>query len=186
MSAGYFSEPLVLIINTVVSAYIFILTIRVLLQYSGADSRNPISSFVIKVTKEPLKALKPIFPTVKDVNLSAITLMLVLQMLIGFVQWFGQAGLALWPIFIWSIAELTDSVITILIFSIFITIILSWINPGAQHPVVSLLYKITEPVLKPFQRWIPPMGGMDLSPMAALLGLQVLKMLLIPPLQALM
>lgn len=184
MSAGYLSDPLFLIVNALASAYIFILTIRVLLQYSGADSRNQISSFVIKATKGPLKALKPFFPTLKGINLSAVVLMLVLQMLIGFVHMLDQPEL--WPIFIWSVAELIDSVITIFIFSIFITVILSWLNPGVQHPAVSLLHKITEPVLKPVQRLIPHMGGIDLSPMVALLGLQVLKMLLLPPLQALM
>jgi len=91
-----------------------------------------------------------------------------------------------WVIFIWSISEIIVQVINVLTYSIFISIILSWINPGVQNPITELLYKITEPILAPCQRLIPPMGGLDLSPMVALLGLQVLKMLLIPPLQALM
>ncbi|MEW4983813.1 MAG: YggT family protein [Cycloclasticus sp.] len=182
MPAGYLSNPLMLIISSVVGAYIFVLVIRVLLQYTGADSHNPVSSFIIKATKAPLTLLKPFFPTLKNVNLSAIALMLLLQMGLGFLAMSAN----IWVIFIWSLTELISLIINVFIYSIFATVILSWINPGAYNPVVSLLYKITEPVMQPFQRIIPPMGGMDLSPIAALLALQVLKMLLIPPLFALL
>ena len=65
MPAGYLSNPLMLIISSVVGAYIFVLVIRVLLQYTGADSHNPVSSFIIKATKAPLTLLKPFFPTLK-------------------------------------------------------------------------------------------------------------------------
>ena len=112
--------------------------------------------------------------------------MLLLQMVVGFLILSGSANVNAWVVFIWSIKELINSIINVFIFSIFVTVILSWINPGAYNPAVDLLYKITEPVLNPFRRWVPPIGGMDLSPMAALLALQVLKMLLIPPLRALM
>lgn len=184
MPEGYLSNPLMLIINSLVGAYIFVLIIRVLLQYTGADSRNPVSSFIIKATQVPLKVLKPIFPTLKGFNLSAIALMLVLQMLLGLLAMGGEPNV--WVIFIWSLTELISTIINVFIYSIFATVILSWINPGAHNPVVTLLYKITEPIMQPFQRIIPPMGGMDFSPIAALLALQVIKMLLIPPLFALM
>lgn len=183
MPAGYLSNPLMLILNTLVGAYIFVLIVRVLLQYTGADSRNPVSSFINKLTRVPLKALKPIFPTVKDISLSAVALALMLQMVLGFLAMGGAPNI--WVVFIWSLAELIDSLINVFIYSIFAVVIISWINPGSYNPVVEVLHNITEPVLKPFRRLIPPVSGMDLSPIAALLALQVLKMLLIPPLFAL-
>ncbi len=85
MPAGYLSNPLMLILNTLVGAYIFVLIVRVLLQYTGADSRNPVSSFINKLTRVPLKALKPIFPTVKNISLAAVALALMLQMVLGFL-----------------------------------------------------------------------------------------------------
>lgn len=186
MPAGYLSDPLVFILSSLAGAYVIVLIVRVLLQFSGADSRNPVSSFIIKITRVPLTIMKPVFPTVKGINLSAVVLMLVLQMLVGFLMVSGEGAIPLWPVFIWSLTELINSVLNVFIFSIFVTVILSWINPGTYNPVASLLYKITEPVLAPFQRWVPLIGGLDLSPMAALLALQVAKMLLIPPLFSLM
>ncbi|PHS72772.1 MAG: YggT family protein [Cycloclasticus sp.] len=184
MPDGYLSNPLIFLINAVVGAYIFVLIFRVLLQATSADSRNPVSSFIIKATQWPLKIIKPIFPTFKGINLSAIVLMLALQMLVIFIAVSG--GPSILAVFIASIIELVGNVIDVFLYSIFATVIISWINPGTYNPVVSLLYKITEPVLKPCQKVIPPIGGLDLSPMVALLGLQVLKMLLIPPLRSLM
>lgn len=180
MPAGYLSNPLMLIANTLIGAYIFILIIRVLLQSTGADSRNPISGFILKATQVPLRALNPIFPTIKNINLSAVALMIMMQIALGFLMTAGQLNANLWMIFIWSLTELISSVINVFTYSIFATVILSWVAPTSYNPGIALLYQITEPVLKPCRRMIPPMGGFDLSPMVALLGLQVLKMLLLP------
>jgi len=186
MPEGYLSNPLMFIADTLIGAYIFILVLRVLLQYSGADSRNEVSALIIKVTQAPLKVLKPFFPTFKSFNLAAVVLILVLQMALGFLMTSAQSNANVWVVFVWSLTEVISHVINVFIYSIFATVILSWVNPNAHNPIIALLYKITEPVLKPCQKMIPPMGGFDLSPMVALLGLQVLKMLLLPPLFALM
>ena len=70
--------------------------------------------------------------------------------------------------------------INVFIFAIFVQVILSWLNPGTHNPVIGLLYSLTSPVLRPIQRLLPPISGMDLSPLFALIGLQVLKMLVAP------
>jgi YggT family protein len=185
MGADYLTNPLVFIINAVLSIYITLLMLRVLLQAVRADFRNPVSRIVIGATRLPLQVLRPVLPTVKDINLAAIVLMLGLQMGIGVIT-AGQLPPNLWPLFIWAVVEVLDGFINLFIFSIFITVILSWVNPASHNPAVDLLHKITEPILLPLQRVIPPIGMIDLSPIIALVGLQVLKMLLFPPLYALM
>ena len=70
-------------------------------------------------------------------------------------------------------------------FLIFIRVLLSWVNvnpyrPAIDHPLVDLLYRITDPVLRPLQRIIPPIGGaIDISPIIALLLLEVLRQVLV-------
>jgi len=68
----------------------------------------------------------------------------------------------------------------VFLFSIFIQVIISWVNPGTYNPVVSLLYSITEPVLRPCRRLIPPISGLDLSPLVALIAIQLAKYLILP------
>jgi YggT family protein len=81
-----------------------------------------------------------------------------------------------------SLAELLGLLLNIFLFAILIQVIMSWINPGAYNPAVSLLYSLTEPVLGPCRRLVPPFSGIDLSPLVALIAIQLAKMLLLPPL----
>lgn len=122
MPAGYLSNPLMLIASSLIGAYVFILILRVLLQYTGADSRNPVSSFIIKATQAPLKALKPIFPTIKNFNLAAVVLMVALQMALGFLL---HSNASVWTAFIWSLTEVISNVLNVFIYGIFATVILS-------------------------------------------------------------
>lgn len=73
-------------------------------------------------------------------------------------------------------ANLLPQLIQLYIFAIFARIVLSWfpVSPGgAMATVFSFLYTITEPVLGPLRRVIPPLGGFDLSPIVAVIGLQI-------------
>ena len=70
-------------------------------------------------------------------------------------------------------------------FLILIRVLLSWVNvnpyrPAIDHPIVDILYRITDPVLQPLRRIIPPIGGaIDISPMVALLLLEILRQVIV-------
>jgi YggT family protein len=63
-------------------------------------------------------------------------------------------------------------------FLVIAAVILSWTGLDRRNPLVAVVYGLTEPVLERIRSWLPPMGGLDLSPMVLLIGLQVLKGLL--------
>jgi YggT family protein len=73
----------------------------------------------------------------------------------------------------------------VFIYGIVIQALLSWINPGTYNPAVNLLHTLTEPVLRPVRRLLPPISGMDLSPLLAILALEVVRRLVVPLLGAL-
>ena len=56
-------------------------------------------------------------------------------------------------------------------------VVVSWTNVPPDHPAVRLLHRLTEPVLAPIRKVLPPMGGMDFSPLVLLIGLRVLARL---------
>jgi YggT family protein len=87
------------------------------------------------------------------------------------------------PLF-WAIPELVELFINIFLFAVLIQVILSWINPGTYNPASALLYSLTEPVMRPARNVLPPISGLDLSPMLVMIALILLKMLLLPPLKA--
>lgn len=61
---------------------------------------------------------------------------------------------------------------------VLVAVILSWIQLDRRNPLAAIVYSLTEPVLAPIRNWLPPMGGLDLSPMVLLIALQLLKGLL--------
>ena len=88
-------------------------------------------------------------------------------------------------LFVLCIADLVALIFTVFLVAVFVQVILSWVSPGQYNPVIGLLNKIAEPVLKPLRRLVPPIGGIDLTPLFAILGLMVAKMLVVPPLVSL-
>ena len=79
------------------------------------------------------------------------------------------------------IADLIALVFTVFLVAVIIQVIVSWVSPGQYNPVIGLVNKLAAPVLGPIRKFIPPMGGIDLSPLFASLLLLVAKMLIVPP-----
>jgi len=177
----YLGSPLAFLIDTLFGLYILVVMLRLLLQWARADFYNPISQFVVKATNPLLRPLHRVIPRAGRIDLAAVTLALVLQMAaITILFWMGGQGLAPAAIFVWSLHELLGLLLNIFIFAILIQAVLSWVNPGVYNPVSGLLATLTDPVLRPVRRFIPPVSGLDLSPLAAIIGLQVVKMLVQP------
>lgn len=184
MDSSYFTNPLVFLIQVLFGLYLLVVLLRFLLQIVRADFYNPISQFIVKATSPLLKPLRAVIPGYGGMDLSS----LVLAWLVKSVEIFltlvvsGKGIMLLYPMLM-AIPGLLELTINIFLFSILIMVILSWISPGGYNPALGLLHSLTEPLLKPARKLIPPMGGLDLSPMVVMIGLVLLEMLLIPPLE---
>jgi YggT family protein len=184
MTEAYFTNPLVFLVKTLFGLYITIVVIRFLLQWAGADFYNPLSQFVVKVTSPVLRPLRRVLPGYGGLDVASLVLAWLLKtielMLLGVLL-----GLGLNPLgpFAWAIPALVSLFISIFLFAVLIRVILSWVNPDPFNPAVSILTRLTDPILMPAQRILPPIGGIDLSPMLVMIGLVLLDMLLIPPLR---
>jgi YggT family protein len=194
MGSSYLTSPLLLIISTLFDLYVLLVMLRFILQMLRADFYNPVSQFVVKATAPLLKPLRKIIPGIGGQDMAA----LLLCVLILLVKYFiframgagaidiatvlapvGSASIA--GLVIIALAETLATFINVFLFAVIIQVILSWVNPGNYNPVIGLVNSISRPVLNPIQKFIPPMGGIDLSPLFATLGLMVIKMLAIPP-----
>lgn len=186
MGSTYFSDPVIFLLDTVFSFYILAVVIRFLLQLVGGDFYNPISQFLVKITHPPLRLLRRYIPAVGKVDTSSIVFIIALQMFSDLITLtlkgipFSVAALILL-----SFSQLISLVINVFVFAVFARALLSWINPGTYNAASNLLYSITEPLLVSCRRVIPNIGGIDLSPLIVLIGLQLVKMLVVPPLQEL-
>ncbi len=186
MTEAYFTNPLIFLIKTLFGLYITLVVIRFLLQWARADFYNPISQFVVKLTSPVLRPLRRVIPGYRGLDLASLLLAWLLKaielMLLGVLFGLGLKPLAALA---WAIPALIGLVISLFLFAILIRVILSWVNPDPYNPAVDLLNRLTDPILVPAQRLLPPISGIDLSPMVAMVGLVLLEMLLLPPLRAL-
>jgi YggT family protein len=186
MGSNYVTNPVEFLINTLFGLYILAVMLRFLLAAVRADFYNPISQFLVKITNPPLLPLRRVLPSVGKLDTSSLVLMLALQLAsFALIALLRGGSLSLGALLILSGAELVGLFLNVLLFSIVVQVIISWVNPGTYNPAVSLLYSLTEPVLRPCRRLVPPMSGMDLSPLIALIAIQLIKMLLLPPLYSL-
>jgi YggT family protein len=186
MDNSYLTNPIVFLIQVLFGLYTAVVVVRFLLQLTRADFYNPVSQLIVKLTSPVLNPLRRIVPGYGGVDFASVllawglkSLELALILLVS-----GFSFQALGPL-LWAWPELIGLVFTIFIVAILIRAILSWLGPQGYNPAEALLRSLTRPVLHPIQRVVPPVSGLDLSPMVAIIGLMLLKMLLLPPLQAL-
>lgn len=188
MSGGaYLADPAVFLIRTLLGLYAAVAMIRFLLQLTRADFYNPLSQFVVKLTTPVLRPLRRVIPGYGGMDLAALVLAwlikaaeLALVVLLRGMERNPLGALG------WALPELVGLALNILLFAILLRVILSWVNPDPYHPAAGLLDSLTRPLMRPARRLLPPIAGLDLSPMLVMVGLVVLEMLLLPPLKLLM
>ena len=186
MDSSYMTDPAIFIIDSLFSLYILAVLLRFLLQWCGADFYNPISQFLVKATHPPLKILRRFVPSIGKIDTSSLILVLALQMLADFsILLLKGVTINIGALTILSITQLISLLINVFVFAVFARAILSWVNPGAFNAAASILATLTEPLLDVCRKVIPNLGGIDLSPLAALLLLQLAKMVFLPPLHEL-
>jgi YggT family protein len=184
MDSTYLTNPLVFLVEVIFGLYLLIVLLRFLLQLVKADFYNPISQFIVKATSPALKPLRKVIPGFGGIDVASLVLAWIVATLKIFVIQLitAKSGLFLLALLL-AIPAIVDLFFNIFLFSILIMVILSWVSPGGYNPAIGLLYSLTDPVMKPFRKMIPPMGGLDLSPMIVMVVIVLLQMLLIPPLQ---
>ena len=186
MGTSYMTDPVIFIIDTLFSLYILAIVLRFLFQWTRADFYNPISQFLVKITHPPLKVMRRFVPSIGKIDTSSIVLALALQMLADFsILALKGVMVSIVALIIVSFTQLLSLLINVFIFSVFARAILSWFDTGNYNSASSLLQSLTEPLLNMCRKVIPDLGGIDLSPLAALVVLQLAKMMILPPLNQL-
>lgn len=169
-----------LILTTAFDIYIIILWLRFLLQLLHADYYNPIAQFVVRATAPLIDPLRRILPGTRSWEPSALLLIVLFKMLeitlVGLMS--GGGTMAPPALLIYTIVSLLFLAADFYFWTLIISVVLSWVAPGSYSPAAVLVHQITEPLLAPCRRLLPAMGGIDLSPIIAFLGIQVFKILL--------
>ncbi|KRP81495.1 YggT family protein [Pseudomonas sp. B2021] len=175
------NDAAIFIIQTLGSLYLLIVLMRFILQLVRANFYNPLCQFVVKATQPLLKPLRRVIPSLFGLDMSSLVLALLLQILL-FVVILMLNGYQAFTVLLlpWGLIGIFSLFLKIIFWSMIISVILSWVAPGSRSPGAELVYQITEPVLAPFRRLIPNLGGLDISPIFAFIAIQLLQSWVIP------
>lgn len=174
-------DPVTLIIHTLGSLYAFMLVLRFLLQLAGADYYNPICQAVVRLTSVPLRPLQKLLPRAGRMDLSPLVLAFAVNILtLYLIMLVKGASAALIPVLLFSAVSLLDSILTLYFWAVIGAVVISWIAPNSYHPAPQLILQLTEPLFKLARKVIPPIGGLDLSPILIFLIIQIIRAQLAP------
>jgi len=173
-------NALVFILRTLFDLYILTFALRLLLQWAAVDKRNPLVQFILRVTNPLVIPLRRILPPVGRVDTATVVALVGLQLvataLVVRIGCVGDPGFL--PVALLALLNVARLALSIFTWSIIIHVVLSWVSPGGYNPGAALIAAIVEPLLAPFRRLIPLIGGLDLSPLFALIAIQAVSMLL--------
>ncbi len=171
---------LVYLIQTLLGLFLIAMLLRFLLQLVRADFYNPISQFVVKLTNPLVVPLRRILPAYAGIDFASLVLAILLQLLgIAVVFLLRLGGLPPLPaLLLGALLGVLALLVQIYFFALLAMIILSWVAQGSRHPAIFLLHQITEPVMAPFRKLLPPMGGLDFSPIIVFVLINVLQIVI--------
>jgi len=173
------NQALIFLLETFLGLFALALLLRFYLQAVRAPARNPLSQFLAALTDFMVLPVRRFVPGLWGFDMSTLLLAWVVEVLLivsvratsGFEM--GPAvGTAIAGLILLAVVNLLKRFLYILMVAVIAQAVLSWVNP--RSPAMSVLVSLTRPFLRPFQRRIPPVGGVDLSPLLVLVLCQLL------------
>jgi YggT family protein len=165
--------------GTLVDLYVAAVLLRLLLQWVRADFYNPLSQLLIRLTNPALVPLRRVIPSIGRLDTAAVVLMLALEVLgVWLAGKIGSSAMTWQHIVTFSVIKLLMTLLMTYFFLIIVAVVLSWLGQNLRHPFIPLVFQLTEPVLRPIRKLIPPVAGIDLSPLFALIAIRFLMLLL--------
>jgi len=179
--SGAAQQTILFLVQVLFGLYAVALLLRVLLHSAQADFYNPIVNALIRVTEPVVKWPKKIIPDIMGVETGGVIVLLA----VVFIKLFCVSALnASFPnipgLVIWAVGDALALFIQTMFYLVIINAILSWV-PNVQPTIKMLLAQLTNPLLRPARKFIPTLGGLDLSPLAVLIILQILSILIVGP-----
>lgn len=173
--------------EAIIAFAIYVVLLRFWMQWVRADFRNELGGFIISVTNPVIIPLRRVIPSIGTIDTATLLFAYLLCILNFVAQITISGGLGsildyIPALLVASLGLLIKSTIYLFMAAIFISILASWVAPHSYHPILMVLRSISEPLLAPARRVIPPIGGLDLSPVIVLLFLNVSLIIIVQPL----
>lgn len=167
------------LIKALFQLYMVALMLRVLLEAQGADYYNPVSQILIRITDPVIRPLRRVLPNIGRFSTAGVVLLLVLEivllLILGAISGYSPGPAVL---VVAAVIRLMRMLLVLYLVLIIAGAILSWFAGHLRHPIIPVIWQLSDPVLRPIRRVMPNLGGLDLSPMIAIILIYFLLILL--------
>ena len=183
-------EPLLLVVLLVLHVFGLLCLVRFLLYLSGANNYNQIYVSLARITEWLLRYLRPMLPRSSRLDLAALIVVWLIHSLVSWLQLLAGTSeipmmyavlVAAWM----GVVRTVHIASWIYLIGIGVVVVMSWLAPNVFSPAVELSRQLTEPILGRLRRLLPPMAGMDFSPMVAMLLIFMINSYIVPRLYGL-
>lgn len=178
------SQAAKFLIERIFTLYISFVLLRVTFHWAKISTTNHFLITISRLTHPPLKLIYKLIPSVNGMDLAAVLLLSLLSMSkIGSLFWLQTGSLPpTTGLAILAFSEILKQLINIFFSVLIIFAVMSWFNPVTLGPLVEIIVKMSEPLLRPIRWVVPPVSGIDFSPMVAIIALELLDIILVSPL----
>lgn len=166
-------SALIFLVKTLTDLYLLTFLLRFVMQWVRASYYNPFAQFVLKVTSPLVVPARRVLPSVAGLDTPTLAVLVVLEIAATWLllRLMG-VSLPVGELLLYSILRLVALTLWFYTVALFIYVILSWFGDRGMNPMAALLGQILEPLLRPFRRLLPAIGGLDLTPLVVILLLQ--------------
>ena len=166
------------IVQPLFSLAMLLIAVRFLAQLCGVSGYNPISTTLRRVTNIIVLPLSRLLPSGNRFSPGALLAMILIQV-VFIALMFGLVGqlnaFNVLQALIWSALGAAGLLVSIIFYSVIAMIVVSFLAPQSSHPAVEFIWELTEPVMAPLRQVLPPMGGLDFSPIILFIALNVVR-----------
>lgn len=165
------------IVQPLFSLAMLLIAVRFLAQLCGVSGYNPISMALRRVTNVIVLPLSRLLPSGNRFSPGALLALILIQM-VFIALMFGLGQLDAFNVLqaaVWSALGAAGLLVGIVFYSVIAMIVVSFLAPQSSHPVVEFIWELTEPVMAPLRQVLPPMGGLDFSPIILFIALNVIR-----------
>lgn len=161
------------LLQTLTHLIIIVILLRLFLQLARANFRNPLAQAIVQLTSPLVVPVRRFVPPLGRVDTATLIVAYAVQVVLLAVLMLLRGVPVSGLVFGLAIFELLRLSLQLYLFAIIISVVLSWIAPGTYNPAGALIDELTRPVISPFRRWLPPVAGIDFSPIGAMIALSV-------------
>lgn len=167
------------LITTLLQLYATLLLLRILLQVVKADYFNQVCQIIVQLSDPVIKPLRRLLPPIRRIDTAAVLLIFVIETVVVWLRFYAASvELPITSLLVLGVLRSVQLLLMTYLVMIIANVLLTLFGQQARHPIIPLIYAMTEPVLARVRRVVPPLAGIDLSPLFACIGIMFLLILL--------